>query len=297
MLRAFDNKYLYMLPQGYMGSRITPKERALNDATLKYLYEKNLGEPLGSNYAFQLTNDGAEYLGELKLVDDDELTHAGATLLYLASAPDFKPPMDRTAPVLLQAIKEELLAKEDVAPLFKSVEWNLSLEPHDYAKLNDYLQKQLRRLFDAYLENLEIPATESRSAYTYNAQPVLNIGHINNYGVVNSGTMSDIEQINIKTDAMSAQYKDISLKLKHLTEAVQDAELSDEIKERAIDGISTLSTEIAKDLEQQKKWKINETLDNLGKLLTGGAAAYEGYEKVEPYFNALVMSVKAALSL
>ncbi len=298
MLRAFKNNFLYCLPQGYMGSRVPPKERALNDAAISYLYENNLGSYHKDKWNFELTNDGAEYLAELKLIDEDELTQAGETLLVLASSPEFKPPMEQTAPFLLTAIKEELSAKEDVAPLFKSVEWaDIQLEVHDYAKLNDYLNKQLRKLFDAYVDNLVFPTTEAVNSHIFNSQPVMNIGHINNYGVVNSGIMSDIEQINITTDAMKIQYAEIGTKIKLLTEAVQDSELPEGTKERVIDGITTLSTELAKTAEQQKKWKISATLEDLGKLLSGGASAYEGYEKVKPYFEAVMLSVKSALGL
>jgi hypothetical protein len=281
-----------------MGSRVPPKDRALNDAAITYLYENNLGEYHKDKWNFQLTNDGAEFLTELKLVDEDELTQAGSTLLALADTPEFKPPMEQTAPFLLTAIQEELLAKEDVAPLFESIEWgDIQLEAHDYEKLNDYLKKQLRKLFDAYVDNLAFPTTAAVNSHTFNSQQVMNIGHINNYGVVNAGTMSDIEQINITTDAMRIQYAEIGTKIKLLTEAVQDAELPEETKERVIDSISTLSTELTKAADQQKKWKISETLDNLGKLLTGGASAYEGYEKVKPYLDAVIFTVKSAFGL
>lgn len=118
---------------------------------------------------------------------------------------------------------------------------------------------------------------------------------INNYGFLNAGTIADIEQIKINVTEMRKVHADLAKNFDELSEAVQVAVLPEESKERALDCIGELTTELAKPVEKQKKWKVTEKIESLGKLLTAGANAYEGYEKVAPHLATIIKTVRSML--
>jgi len=116
---------------------------------------------------------------------------------------------------------------------------------------------------------------------------------INNYGVFNTGKMEDIRLIKINVAEVKKEHPDLARNFEQLTDAVQLAVLPEEQKERALDCIGELTTELAKPEQTRKKWKLTEKLESLGKLLTAGANAYDGYEKVQPHLQAAITAVRS----
>lgn len=86
---------------------------------------------------------------------------------------------------------------------------------------------------------------------------------------------------------MSNDWKEID----KVTALIAEAELEPETKEKAIDAVYTVSTELTKPAAEQKRWKIKENLDKLAALAGSAATLGGAMTKLEPYITQLIQAV------
>lgn len=289
--------WCYFMNPGFLATKVPASEKALIDAALRHLYSNGFGTRGKSDYDFSLSHQGAEYISELKLTDGDRLTQVGEALSVLYSTLTPAPQGDKSAQECIDEFKRKLWENPVIETAAKTVIWveDSSISVRDYEKSSVALMKYMRKLADVVFENLEIPKSSNSSLNDSHVS--MTIGNLNNFGFLNAGSMADIKQININAEAMKERHAEVGQSIKLLTESIQQAELPIETKERALDSINVLSTEIAKPSEERKSWKIAEHLQSLTKVLNAGTAVCEGYDKLKPHVDSALAAIKAAVGL
>lgn len=117
--------------------------------------------------------------------------------------------------------------------------------------------------------------------------------HINKsyIGVVNTGTMADIEQITTSINTLKTDHQEVADKLNSLAQEVQNAELPVDQKEQAIEAIQVISTELTASEENRRGWRLTKNLRELKELFTASSGANEAFQKLLPMLQGAVETI------
>jgi hypothetical protein len=115
-----------------------------------------------------------------------------------------------------------------------------------------------------------------------------------NIGLVNTGTMSDIQQITVSINVLRASHKEVAESLDILAKEVEGAELVEEVKAPALEAIKAVSTELAAPEAERKGWRFTKYLKELKDLFIATGATTEAYQKIEPLVHNAIAAIHQA---
>lgn len=143
----------------------------------------------------------------------------------------------------------------------------------------------IEQMMDSLMNN---PSNNKLKGMTVNNY---NFGNYTTVGVLNSGTVQEIREITVTAQTLAKENPAVGETIDKVTATIVEAELEPEVKEKAIDAVHTVSTELAKPIGEQKAWKIKENLDKLTAIATSAAGFGAAATQLKPYVDQLVQLV------